>query len=80
MDTVIRKWGNSLAVRLPMSVINQARFKPEQKVSITTEEGRIIIEPLQTVAYSLEELVSGITAKNAHAEASFGAPVGKELL
>jgi antitoxin MazE len=32
------------------------------------------------VEYDLEALVSGITATNAHEEASFGPPVGKEAL
>jgi antitoxin MazE len=80
MDTVIRKWGNSLAVRLPMSVINEAHFNPEQKVSIRAQDGLIIIEPVGKVEYTLDELVAGITAKNRHAEADFGAPVGKEIL
>jgi antitoxin MazE len=30
--------------------------------------------------YPLNELLSGITAKNLHGEADFGEPVGKELL
>lgn len=80
MNTVIRKWGNSPAVRIPMSVMSLAHFELEQKVSVTVEEGKIIIEPLKQVAYSLDELVAGVTAKNLHAEAGFGAPVGKELL
>jgi antitoxin MazE len=80
MDTVIRKWGNSLAVRLPMAIISEARFNLEQKVSITAKEGRIIIEPLQKLEYSLEELVAGISPQNAHGEASFGPPVAKETL
>ena len=80
MDAVIRKWGNSLAVRLPMPVVNEAHFKLEQKVNITVKEGRIIIEPLQKLEYALEDLVAGITAENGHGEVSFGAPVGKESL
>jgi antitoxin MazE len=79
MNTVIRKWGNSPAVRIPMSVMSMARFDLEQKVSISVEEGKIIIEPLKQVVYSLDELMAGVTARNLHAEISFGAPVGKEL-
>lgn len=80
MNTVIRKWGNSPAVRIPMSVMSLAHFDLEQKVNLTVEEGRIVIEPLRQVAYSLEELVAGVTARNLHAEVSFGTPVGRELL
>lgn len=80
MNTVIRKWGNSPAVRLPVSVMSAARLKLEQKVQLTVEHGRIIIEPVGRIEYSLDRLVAGITRKNTHKEISFGAPVGKEAL
>ena len=80
MHTVIRKWGNSPAVRLPVSVMSAARLKLEQKVQVTVEQGRIIIEPVGRIEYSLDRLVAGITRKNTHKEISFGAPVGKEAL
>ena len=80
MNTVIRKWGNSPAVRLPVSVMSAAKLELEQKVQVTVEEGRIIIEPLGRVEYSLEQQVAGITRKNSHEEVGFGAPVGKEAL
>ena len=80
MDAVIRKWGNSLALRLPAAVINKAAFNLEQKVNITATRGRIVIEPSVTVEYDLDELIGGITSKNQHAEVSYGAPVGRETL
>ena len=67
MDTVIRKWGNSLALRLPAAVIKEAAFSLEQKVNITATRGRIVIEPSVTVEYDLDELIGGITSKNQHA-------------
>ena len=80
MEAVIRKWGNSLALRLPMSAIKEAAFSQEQKVNIIASRGRIVIEPSDRVEYDLDTLLDGITAQNAHAEASFGTPVGKESL
>ena len=80
METVIRKWGNSPAVRIPVSVMSAARFGLEQKVNVTVEGGRIIIEPVHKVEYSLDALLAGITPKNAHKEAGFGPAVGKEAL
>ena len=78
MDAVIRKWGNSLAVRLPMPVINAVHFRLEQKVDISVKDGRIIIEPLHKPTYSLDELLTGMTAENGHGEVDFGKPAGKE--
>lgn len=80
MNTVIRKWGNSPAVRLPSSVMNAAKLELEQQVQLTVEEGRIIIEPVGAIEYSIDRLVAGITPKNSHKEVDFGAPVGKEIL
>jgi antitoxin MazE len=80
MEAVIRKWGNSPALRLPKSAIKEAAFSLEQKVNLTITRGRIVIEPSSRIEYDLEKLVGGITAKNLHAEVSFGKPVGKEAL
>ena len=80
MKSVIRKWGNSPALRLPVAVIKEAEFSLEQQVNIVATPGRIVIEPAGTVEYDLDRLLSGITRKNTHAEVSFGRPVGKEAL
>ena len=63
-----------------MALMNSAQFELEQKVSITVQGGRLIIEPLKQVTYSLDALVAGITPKNSHSEFSFGGPVSKELI
>jgi len=80
MKAVIRKWGNSPAVRLPVAVMQKANLSVEQKVTVIATRGRIVIEPSETVEYGLDELLEGITNKNLHAEVSVGRPVGKEAL
>lgn len=80
METVIRKWGNTPAVRLPTSAIREAAFALEQKVNLTVTRGRIVIEPSSRVEFDLDELVAAITATNQHSEVGFGKPVGKEKL
>jgi antitoxin MazE len=80
MDAIIRKWGNSAAIRLPVTAIKDARFTLEQKVRLTVTRGRIVIEPSSRVEYDLDELVDGITPGNLHGEVDFGGPVGKEAL
>ena len=78
MEAVIRKWGNSPALRLPTTLLKEAGYQLEQKVDLVVSRGRIIIQPSEKVEYDLDALVSGINAANAHEEVSFGAPVGKE--
>lgn len=80
MEAIIRKWGNSPALRLPVSVLKEAELSVEQKVNIVVTRGRIVIEPSGKIEYDLNELLGGITAQNAHGEVSFGEPVGKEVL
>lgn len=80
MEAVIRKWGNSPALRLPTAALKEAGYQLEQKVDLIVSRGQIIIQPRAKVEYELEALVSGIHADNLHDEVSFGAPVGKETL
>jgi len=79
MQGVVRKWGNSAAVRLPASVLEAVSLKVNQAVDVREEDGRIIIEPISVVPLSLNALVSEITESNRHEEANFGAGVGGEV-
>ena len=80
MESTIRKWGNSPALRLPAAAIKAAAFSLEQQVTLRVTRGRIVIEPSVKVEYDLDKLLDGITAKNMHGEERFGRPVGKEAL
>jgi antitoxin MazE len=80
MEAVIRKWGNSPALRLPTAVLREAGYQLEQRVDLIVSRGRIIIQPSEKVEYDLDALINGISAANAHDEVSFGSPVGNEAL
>lgn len=77
MEAVIKKWGNSPALRLSASTMKEAGLSVDQKVSVNVQHGKIVIEPL--TVYSLDELVAGITKDNQHADTDFGKRVGKEF-
>ena len=78
MEGVVKKWGNSAAVRIPASVLDAARLELDQAVDVREERGRIVIEPKRQKEFTLAELVDGITADNLHAPIDTGAPVGRE--
>ena len=80
MEAVIRKWGNSPALRLPSAALKQAGYNLEQKVELVVSRGQIVIQPSEHVTYSLDKLLAGITTDNSHGEFSFGKPVGKEAV
>lgn len=79
MRGTIKKWGNSLAVRLPAHVVQATTLREDSAVEIAEESGVIVIKPIEA-EYVLDDLIAGITPENLHDEADFGGPVGKETL
>ena len=77
MKTRIQKWGNSLAVRIPRGVAEEARVEENTTVEVVVRSGKLTIVPVDP-ALTLESLVAGITDENRHDEVETGRPVGKE--
>jgi antitoxin MazE len=76
--TQLAKWGNSLAVRIPKSVVGAAQLRQGDEVTLAVgKDGAIVMRPARR-KYRLEELVSKITARNRHDETDWGPQVGKE--
>ena len=79
MESVIRKWGNSPALRLPSSLLSEAGLAVDQRVRISVVEGAIRIERLRKKpAYRLEDLLAKATAEARHGEADWGEARGHE--
>ncbi len=78
MKTMVKKWGNSLAVRLPKKLIDDTKVSEGSNINITTKNGNIILSPAKE-EYSLKELLKGITENNLHSEVSTGYNVGGEI-
>ncbi len=76
---ILKKWGNSPAVRISAAIMQSAQLKLDQAVEVRSENGRIIIEPVQPV-YTLDALLDGITDGNRHDEIDFGYAQGQERL
>ncbi|MBK8750890.1 MAG: AbrB/MazE/SpoVT family DNA-binding domain-containing protein [Candidatus Competibacteraceae bacterium] len=76
---VIKKWGNSLAVRIPAVVMEAAKLTVDQTVNVRAQNGHVIIEPAGP-EFTLDALLAGITPENQHGEVDIGAPVGRERI
>jgi len=76
-ESIISKWGNSLAVRIPLALANQARLGEGDAVTLAIEGDAIKLRPVRK-KYDLSKLVAGITPRNRHAETAWGPPKGKE--
>jgi len=79
MQTQIKKWGNSLALRIPKLFAIDANLKLNKVVDISIDKGSIIVRPISEKEYSLEKLLEGISKNNLHEEFDTGTPVGKEI-
>lgn len=78
MRTRVRKWGNSLAVRIPKPFAEQVGVHQDGEVEMKVEDGRLVVSPIRRPSYELEELLDGVTEENLHGEWDTGPPAGDE--
>jgi antitoxin MazE len=78
MTVVVRKWGNSAAVRIPDRVLAEAGPDIDHPIDISEDRGRIIIEPVREKQFALEYLLNRIRQGNLHEPVDTGDPVGRE--
>ncbi|MBL0702318.1 MAG: AbrB/MazE/SpoVT family DNA-binding domain-containing protein [Desulfosarcina sp.] len=79
MQTQIKKWGNSLALRIPKSFVLDANLKLNELVDLSIDNEKIIITPVVEKEYSLDKLLEGVSESNLHGEFNTGVPVGKKI-
>lgn len=78
MRLPVRRWGNSLAIRLPRGIALDVSLTEGSEVEVTVENGRVILTPTRGPG-SLASLLDQVTDANRHGEFDAGAPVGGEL-
>jgi antitoxin MazE len=79
MHVIVKKWGNSASVRIPVAIMKAVSLNLDETVDVREEGGRIVIEPVRNrKEYDLAQLLAGITPANLHAEVDYGPAVGKE--
>ncbi len=79
MKVRVRKWGNSLAVRLPKTIAGESDWNEGSMVDIRAVRGKLVIAPVKQVQYTLDALLDGVTPANIHDEWKTGSPRGKEI-
>jgi antitoxin MazE len=79
MKTRVRKWGNSLALRIPKSFAAEAGLREGAPVELSLVEGSLVIRPLAPEPLTLEELLHGVTDQNRHGEWDTGPAVAGEV-
>jgi antitoxin MazE len=77
-ETTVSKWGNSLAVRIPLAIAKQSGLNEGDSVELSLEkDGGIVLRPTRR-KYDLSELVARITPRNRHSATIWGPAQGKE--
>jgi antitoxin MazE len=75
----LAKWGNSLAVRIPQTIVREARLSEGDRLSLNlASDGSIVLRSAHR-KYQLSQLVAGIKPSNRHRETRWGAPQGQEF-
>ena len=75
----VQKWGNSLAVRIPKALAEEAGLERDKPVNIRYEDGEIRITRRRRKRYDLDELLASVTDDKLHEEWDTGPPVGNEI-
>ena len=77
MRAKAQKWGNSLAVRIPKVVADQAGVSENDELEIEVAARVIRLKPRRREP-DLAELLRQVTRDNLHEEVNFGRPEGRE--
>ena len=79
METTVKKWGNSLALRIPRSVAAEAGVEYGARVDVRVEDGAMVVSPIREARVELKYLLKSVKNSNLHAEVRSGPPRGREV-
>jgi len=76
----IKKWGNSLGVRIPAVIAREARLKENQKVRIETDGDQVTIRAADNSLLSLEQRLDIFDKEKFGVEIMAAQSVGVEIM
>ncbi len=75
MTVKLKRWGNSLGLRIPHQLAKELSLSPEQEYTITVVDGSLLVSPVEKM--SLDQLLEGMSRDMGHEEQTTDF-VGKE--
>jgi antitoxin MazE len=78
----LKRWGNSLAVRIPANVASEAAFSEGQEVDVQVQDGQVLVRPHTAIRrFSRERYLQQLRERslNTHPTVDFGEPQGSEI-
>jgi antitoxin MazE len=79
MKTRVKKWGNSLALRIPKPLAIEMGLGHNSPVELSLVDGKLVIAPVVEPELSLEHLLAQVTEDNLHREVDAGSAMGGEV-
>lgn len=65
MQTMVAKWGNSLALRIPAAFAKEMEIEEGRAVEISVSDGKMVITPVTSIpVYDIEVLISQMDLKD----------------
>jgi len=74
----IKRWGNSLGVRIPVAVVGEANLHLDQQVRIEVEDGHVVITPIIDVQMTLEQRLERFDPERHGGEVMASKAIGAE--
>ncbi|MBL7200012.1 MAG: AbrB/MazE/SpoVT family DNA-binding domain-containing protein [Anaerolineae bacterium] len=78
MKTRVKKWGNSLALRIPKPLAAEVGLDDNSLVELSLVDGKLVITPGVEPELRLADLLAQVTEDNLHGEVETGPAVGRE--
>lgn len=77
--TTVKKWGNSLAIRIPRAIVQNLGLSEDNDLQIISNGKVATLERKSHKKITLQQLLEKVTPENVHGEIDWGGPVGKEI-
>ena len=79
MKTEIRRWGNSLALRIPRAFAAETALLEGSAVDLSVRRGRLVVAPERRKKYHLADLLRDLKPAQLPGEQFTDDAVGKEI-
>ena len=80
MQVALNKWGNSVGLRMPNSILLELGIGCGNKLDIKVENGKAVMEPVDDKKDRLAKLLKAIKPDNLHGESITGVTMGNEII
>ena len=79
MEARLQKWGNSIGIRIPSSILKSLNLKTNDILDIIEEDDKIVISKTKKAKINLKKLFDEYKGDNIAKEFKWDEPRGREI-